>query len=167
LKPVVCRRVVGRLPSSRSKAWDGLSCEIARIRTRDFHLTTGTFNLVVKDRIAFRLSGALQSRRSAPKCESTVLETCTENLFKLLALLRTVNPSCAQDFHCLCTCGELLHFSALFRHATERIFRSNTAAFSAQSVFTHRRAEDHSLDKRSYGGSCEKRLNPSRSFVPE
>jgi len=55
----VCRRVVGRLPSSRSKARDGLSCEIARIRTRDFHLTTGTFNLVVKDRIAFRLSGAL------------------------------------------------------------------------------------------------------------
>jgi len=58
LKPVVCRRVVGRLPPSRSKAWDGLSCEIARIRTRDFHLTTGTFNLVVKDRIAFRRSGA-------------------------------------------------------------------------------------------------------------
>src|SRR5579863_6829541 len=43
----------------RRAAVHGLSCEIARIRTRDFHLTTGTFNLVVKDRIAFRLSGAL------------------------------------------------------------------------------------------------------------
>ena len=43
---------------------DGLSCEIARIFTRAIPLTTGTFNLVVKDRIALRLSGAhsVQSR---------------------------------------------------------------------------------------------------------
>jgi len=97
LKPVVCRRVVGRLtqllalsfqllagnrepkaesPSTPSKRSDGLSCEIARIRTRDFHLTTGTFNLVVKDRIAFRLSGA-------PSVQAISKETdCPRNLLK-------------------------------------------------------------------------------------
>jgi len=71
LEPVVCRRVVGRLPSPslertgwrcsrplRREAAGSLSCEIARIFTRAIPLTTGTFNLVVKDRIAFRLSGA-------------------------------------------------------------------------------------------------------------
>ena len=63
-------------PSSPSKRSDGLSCEIARIRTRDFHLTTGTFNLVVKDRIAFRLSGApsVQANPLA-RANPTVLET--------------------------------------------------------------------------------------------
>src|SRR5207248_10185745 len=68
------RRVEGRLPSPRSKECDGdhwTPCKsfpllrsvaylvrsfqtYARIRS----LTTGTFNRVVKDRIAFRLSGA-------------------------------------------------------------------------------------------------------------
>jgi len=72
----VCRRVVGRLPPSRSKACGGLSCEIARIRTRDFHLTTGTFNLVVKDRIAFRLSGAL----SVQAIRTEVQTDCPRNL---------------------------------------------------------------------------------------
>ena len=36
----------------------GLSCENRSDFHPSFHLTTGTFNLVVKDRIAFRLSGA-------------------------------------------------------------------------------------------------------------
>ena len=36
----------------------GLSCEIVRTCARIRSLTTGTFNLVVKDRIAIRLSGA-------------------------------------------------------------------------------------------------------------
>jgi hypothetical protein len=75
LKPDVCRRVVGRLPSPGSKSRDGatiqllallrefedhggLSCEIARTYARIRSLTTGTFNLVVKDRIAVRRSGA-------------------------------------------------------------------------------------------------------------
>jgi len=35
-----------------------LSCEITRTCARVLHLTTGTFNLIVKDRIALRLSGA-------------------------------------------------------------------------------------------------------------
>jgi hypothetical protein len=38
----------------------------ARIRS----LTTGTFNLVVKDRIAFRLSGAPSVQANSHKCES-------------------------------------------------------------------------------------------------
>jgi len=40
----------------------GLSCEIARIFTRIVPHITGTFNLVVKDRIALRLSGAYSVR---------------------------------------------------------------------------------------------------------
>jgi len=86
LKPDVCRRVVGRLPSPHiqislqkpfwSTARDGatvqpphsseeerevhggLSCEIVSAFARIRSLTTGTFNRVVKDRIAIRLSGA-------------------------------------------------------------------------------------------------------------
>ena len=87
LKPDVCRRVVGRLPSPRSQGslatgcagqttrdgatvqppltsedarevHGGLSCEIVSAFARIRSLTTGTFNRVVKDRIAIRLSGA-------------------------------------------------------------------------------------------------------------
>jgi hypothetical protein len=42
---------------ARKPAMD-LSCEITRTCARVLHLTTGTFNLIVKDRIALRLSGA-------------------------------------------------------------------------------------------------------------
>jgi hypothetical protein len=90
LKPDVCRRVVGRLPSprfplqrlhatpvQRRRMAPPLSSSFLRIeiwkssetavvylvRTlglvpEPFNLTTGTFNLVVKDRTALRLSGA-------------------------------------------------------------------------------------------------------------
>jgi hypothetical protein len=43
----------------------------ARIRS----LTTGTFNLVVKDRIAIRLSGANSVQANSHKASPTVLET--------------------------------------------------------------------------------------------
>jgi hypothetical protein len=108
LKPDVCRRVVGRLPSPHiqislqkpfwSTARDGatvqpphsseeerevhggLSCEIVSAFARIRSLTTGTFNRVVKDRIAIRLSGAnsVQANSSCGRTHSpnpTVLET--------------------------------------------------------------------------------------------
>src|SRR5258708_1233446 len=47
----------------------GLSCEIARTFA-SLSLTTGTFNLVVKDRIAFRLSGANSVQANLHECKS-------------------------------------------------------------------------------------------------
>ena len=44
--------------AASAKKHSGLSCEIVRTYARIRSLTTGTFNRVVKDRIAFRLSGA-------------------------------------------------------------------------------------------------------------
>jgi len=96
-----------------------LSCEIARIFTRDFHLTTGTFNLVVKEPIRFRLSGALsvQSR-------DTQVRLCLSS--KLVQVTGSVGP---------CQPGLLTGFAqkssqlsaVSFQqngHATELIFRT-------------------------------------------
>ena len=69
------------MPSPCSKVCDGdhaiplresrgLSCEIVRTCARIRSLTTGTFNLIVKDRIAFRLSGAPSVQPETHKCES-------------------------------------------------------------------------------------------------
>jgi len=53
-----------------------LSCEITRTCARVIHLTTGTFNLIVKDRIAFRLSGAPSvQNRLTTRANLPVLET--------------------------------------------------------------------------------------------
>ena len=68
----------------------------ARIRS----LTTGTFNLVVKDRIAFRLSGApsvLDGR--ATRANPAVLET----LQTYAAAQSLVNASVPQNFHLIST----------------------------------------------------------------
>jgi hypothetical protein len=46
-------------------------------------------------------------------------------------------------------------------HAKKRIFHAAPVPFSAQAE-----AEDHSFKKRSLGGSCEQRLNPSRNLAP-
>ena len=46
-----------------------------RLEPEHFILTTGTFNLIVKDRIAFRLSGALSVRTDPPYGNPYVLET--------------------------------------------------------------------------------------------
>ena len=105
LKPDVCRRVVGRLPSphiqrslqkllwfqqrgmappfslhshpkTRKKFMVVYLVRSFRTYARIRSLTTGTFNLVVKDRIAFRLSGA-NSVQANPlaRANPTVLET--------------------------------------------------------------------------------------------
>ena len=72
-----------------------LSCEIARIFTRDFHLTTGTFNLVVKEPIRFHRGGRFQFRAKTHECAPA----CPRNLYKLLVLLALVNLGDSQVFH--------------------------------------------------------------------
>jgi hypothetical protein len=109
LKPDACRRVVGRLPSPRyplqrlhaapvqrrgmappfslhlilrrglREVHGGLSCEIVRAYARIRSLTTGTFNRVVKDRIAVRRSGTNSVQANPHKCESD----CPRNLTKI------------------------------------------------------------------------------------
>ena len=105
LKPDVCRRVVGRLPSPGSKSRDGatvqlcalrredkdhggLSCEIDRTYARFRFLTTGTFNLVVKDRIAVRQSGANSVQAKTHECASD----CPRNLTNILERRKSCQP---------------------------------------------------------------------------
>jgi hypothetical protein len=71
-----------------------------RLEPEHFILTTGTFNLIVKDRIAFRLSGAL-SVRTDPLRESMR----PRNLSTVSRRAITVNPLQSQDFHLFCTMG--------------------------------------------------------------
>ena len=117
LKPDVCRRVVGRLPSPGSKSRDGatvqpplpfpevnqekergvhggLSCEIDRTYARFRSLTTGTFNLVVKDRIAIRQSGANSVQANSHKCESD----CPRNLTNILCCTKSCQPKHSTGF---------------------------------------------------------------------
>jgi hypothetical protein len=65
-----------------------------------FHLTTGTFNLVFKDRSAFRLSDALSGPTElAAKANPDVLETWQAYSVPTAR----VNPLKSQDFHLLFT----------------------------------------------------------------
>lgn len=72
-----------------------------RLEPEHFHLTTGTFNLIVKDRIASRLSGALSVRTDSPEGNPYVLETFQPYRVGSSA----VNPLQSQDFHLFCTIG--------------------------------------------------------------
>jgi hypothetical protein len=130
LKPDVCRRVVGRLPSphiqdNRQRSpWfqqRGMappfslhSLDLAKKRekfmvvylVRSFRtyarirsLTTGTFNLVVKDRIAFRLSGAPSVQADPHACESD----CPRNLLTISSARNPVNLHIPQHFHVIST----------------------------------------------------------------
>src|SRR5579864_5458501 len=110
------RRVEGGLPSPRSKECDGDHLNLpsgllrrsdpvaylvrsfqtnARIRS----LTTGTFNRVVKDRIAFRLSGANSVQANSHKCESD----CPRNLTNIRRCARPCQrkrpTEFPRDFH--------------------------------------------------------------------
>src|ERR1700752_140594 len=70
----------------------------ARIRS----LTTGTFNRVVKDRIALRLSGANSVQANPHKCESD----CPRNLTNIRCCRDPVNASASQYFHPFSTMGK-------------------------------------------------------------
>ena len=110
---------------------------------------TGTFNLFVKDRSAFRLSGALSvQNRSHTDADLSVLET-----FQNYSLRRAaVNPKESQDFHNFCTVVSGFDREERERslRATKRFFRNEIGRFSAQAE-----AEENKLEKRSLRGSCE------------
>jgi hypothetical protein len=139
----------------------------------NFSLTTGTFNLIVKDRIAFRLSGAPSVQANPHECEFD----CPRNLVKLSSCCSPVNSLCPQDFHLFCTArsstlqasnrlsdlkghdfsraGQAKIRSALAAgssvYATERFFRSQGPMQNRQQAA----AEEDSFKKRSLGGSCD------------
>ena len=138
-----------------------------------FPLTTGTFNLVVKDRTAFRLSGAYSVRtetltRLRPSSKPYKVTDCARLLSTRCAhristgnahAYRHVIPSRAQPLG-----GEHASRNPLFREkrATELISR-----WLKRTNFGTSRHGRFSIKKRSFGGSCDLRLNPSRSSVPE
>src|SRR5580700_8654173 len=74
----------------------------ARIRS----LTTGTFNLVVKDRIAFRLSGA-HPGLDGPAClgEPKSASGCPRNFITISSASNPVNLHIPQHFHVFSTRG--------------------------------------------------------------
>ncbi len=88
----------------------------ARIRS----LTTGTFNRVVKDRIAIRLSGANSGLDGlAARANPAVLET----LQTYVAAQDPVNPRIPQNFHGFSTLGNPLGMGG--RGAKLRLARRN------------------------------------------
>src|SRR4029077_7573833 len=109
---------------------------------------TGTFNLFVKDRIAFRLSGAPSvQNRSHTNADLSVLET----LQNYSARCATVNPRESQDFHNFCTLVKTRPRGALTLLARNQTHLPTgpTCQFSARAE-----AEAFKLEKRSLGGSC-------------
>jgi hypothetical protein len=75
-------------PQEAREVHGGLSCEIDRTYARFRSLTTGTFNLVVKDRIAVRRSGANSVQANPHKCESD----CPRNLTNILCFAKSCQP---------------------------------------------------------------------------
>jgi hypothetical protein len=135
----------------------------ARIRS----LTTGTFNRVVKDRIAIRLSGANSVQANPHKCESD----CPRNLTNIRAAQNPVNASVPQHFHLISTIGIRgggqesgtssaagFRFSASAGRArSERatVWPSASQIVDFKAFLGHAKAEDRKLRKElTFGGPC-------------
>lgn len=140
----------------------------ARIRS----LTTGTFNRVVKDRIAIRLSGANSVQANPHKCESD----CPRNLTNIRAAQDPVNASDPQNFHVISTMGirgggqesgtflgfrlSLFGFrfsasagSGSLERAT--VWPSASQIIDLKAYLGHAKAEDRKLRKElTFGGPC-------------
>jgi hypothetical protein len=170
LKPVVCRRVVGRLPPSPRKKW-----WFYLVRSLGFHpslpLTTGTFNLVVKE--PNRLPPerrAFSPMRRHTSATPPVLETCTSYLLPAL----TVNPLRQWDFHCFSTLETSSQlFGPQFSEDPVSAQRNATSAhtpvpFRHTAGSARAQAEVDNLEKDHFWRFfAKKRLNPSRNSVPE
>jgi hypothetical protein len=127
----------------------------ARIRS----LTTGTFNRVVKDRIAFRLSGAPSVLDGlATRANPAVLET-----FQPYRPRETlVNLHIPQHLHMISTCklcSDLGYWGAKeARYSAQRYglpLWTNTAPNIGARLFSHAKAEDRKLRKDpKLGGPC-------------
>ncbi len=168
MKPVVCRRVVGRLPPSPRKKW-----WFYLVRSLGFHpslpLTTGTFNLVVKE--PNRLPPerrAFSPMRRHTSATPPVLETCTSYLLPAL----TVNPLQQWDFHCFSTLETSSHLSAL---SSRRTFgarngplppHKHQCPFGTRLVQHERRRKLITWKKTLIGGSSRKTLKPFEELCP-
>jgi len=126
-----------------------LSCEITRTCARVFHLTTGTFNLIVKDRIAFRLSGA-------PSVQNGVTQVrirLSSKPFKHIALSCCCQPIVPTGF------PPVFHnWGATTDSKGSSLARNETRLPLATQLFSAQaEAEDYKLEKRPIGGSCDER----------
>ncbi len=111
---------------------------------------------------------AFSPDRLTTRVNPAVLET-----FRTHRVLRKpVNPLKPQDFHLISTAGEPLpesrgqEMSAPHGSSFERSVPRSSAQW-ATLFSAHAEAEEFKLEKRSLGGYCDERLNPSRSLVPE
>lgn len=68
----------------------------SNLNPRHLHNTTGTFNLIVKDRSAFRLSGALQS---ISPVHYLVASRLSSKPFKLTKHTQHCQPMLPEDFY--------------------------------------------------------------------
>ena len=108
LKPVVCRRVVGRLPPHPRKAWwiylvRSLGFQ-PKPSSHDWHVQPScqrTDPLPPERALSVQSQSAL-TQASRVYTNLPVLETCTSYAFVAL----TVNPLLAQDIHLFSTTGE-------------------------------------------------------------
>ena len=108
MKPDVCRRKLADRHLRARKPEMALSCEITRTCARVIHLTTGTFNLIVKDRKQDPPEGtAFSPERNHTSANPSVLETFQTYRAELLR----VNPLCSQDFHLIFTLGSCYRLS--------------------------------------------------------
>jgi len=164
LKPDVCRRkLADRHPRAR-KPEMALSCEITRTCARVIHLTTGTFNLIVKDRSTIPLRGV----HSVQNGVTQVRIRLSSKPFKHIAQSCCLSTHCA---HRISTCyphGELLPTTrASLGRQTEtsgptwfRELLGQQRASSAFRLHTIRRTpkrKSSKLEKRSPGGCCDER----------
>jgi hypothetical protein len=170
-----------------------LSCEIARIRTRAIHLTTGTFNLVCQrpNRIP-RLSGRLSVPNGSwkfchmPKAHSYPQSVGPRNRYTLQAAPSGVNPLLSQDFHLFSTDSRPINpatppsLGRLSARDSTVVARSRFKARSRTSSSARLNPVPHELavpiglkptrkttvHKRSIGGSCENAQTLRGSLSP-
>ncbi len=126
-----------------------------------FHLTTGTFNLVVKDRIAFRLSGApsVQSR------DTQVRPCLSSKPDKVTSCALPVSTHCTHRISTAYPHGNWGSAGTLARDLSAQ--QNSSSVRSKCHISARADTEDSRIMKDPYGGSCDLRLNPSRSSVPE
>ncbi len=131
-------------------------------------LTTGTFNLVVKDRSTFRLSGARSGRESVAGSPSSFLYALARpehkgKPFHLIAPVRALSTRGAGAK----PRGFRQHFPDALNALSGAENVRGTTRFHRLCRFGTQAQRKMKSQKRSSGGSCDYRLNPSRNLVPE
>ena len=132
-----------------------------RLEPEHFILTTGTFNLIVKDRIAFRLSGALSVRTDS----LTGIRTSSKPFNRIVSLNRC-QPFAITGFPPVIHNGELPSGQEKFERG--ELFTDNATTlfrFAMAGLIGACRSGRRSNLKRSLGRFCFSR-NPSGTLFP-